>query len=76
MLIFTNQNVTLTKYYRNLAKKFNTREFKNIYYCQIEIIKGLTDKGQFQQQIIGASRGDLPVYNTISFTKIKINILS
>ena len=24
----------------------------------------------------GASRGDLPVYKTISFTKIKINILS
>ena len=49
MLIFTNQNVTLTKYYMNLASKFNTRKFKNIYYCQIEIIKRLTDKGQFQQ---------------------------
>ena len=22
--------------------------FKGIYYCPIEIIKGLTDKGQFQ----------------------------
>ena len=22
--------------------------FKDIYYCPIEIIKGLTDKGQFQ----------------------------
>ena len=22
--------------------------FKGIYYCSIEIIKGLTDKGQFQ----------------------------
>ena len=55
---------------------------KDIYFCPIEIIKGLTDKGQFQprvsvsHKIIGASRGDLPVYDTISFTKIKINILS
>ena len=40
---------------------------KGIYHCPIEIIKGLTDK---------ASSGELPVYNTISFTKIKINILS
>ena len=23
-------------------------QFKGIYHCQIEIIKGLTDKGQFQ----------------------------
>ena len=37
-----------------------------------------TDKGEFQYltNLKGASKGDLPVYNTISFTKIKINILS
>ena len=42
------------------------------------IISEFTDKGQFQYltNLKGASRGDLPVYNTISFTKIKINILS
>ena len=52
--------------------------FKGTYYCPIEIIKGLTDKGQFQYltKFKGASSGELPVYNTISFTKIKINILS
>ena len=49
-----------------------------MYYCPIEIIKGLTDKGQFQylEKIKGASSGELPVYSTISFTKIKINILT
>ena len=42
------------------------------------IISEFTDKGQFQYltNLKGASRGDLPVYSTISFTKIKINILS
>ena len=42
------------------------------------IISEFIDKGQFQYliKLKGASRGDLPVYNTISFTKIKINILS
>ena len=47
-------------------------------YCPIEIIKGLTVKGtvSVSHKINGASRGDLPVCNTISFTKIKINILS
>ena len=29
-----------------------------------------------KNKIKGASRGDLPVYNTISYTKMKINILS
>ena len=30
-------------------KQWHTaRNFKGIYYCPIEIIKGLTDKGQFQ----------------------------
>ena len=51
---------------------------KDIYYCPIELIKRLTDKGtvSVSHKINGASRGDLPVYNTISFTKIKFNILS
>ena len=50
--------------------------FKDIYFCQIEIIKGLTDKGQFHK-IKGASRGDLPVYNTQFISlRSKINILS
>ena len=49
---------------------FVIMRFKDIYFCQIEIIKGLTDKGQFHK-IKGASRGDLPVYNTIYFSKIK-----
>ena len=64
----------------NLVKmNFQTKWvlFKDIHFCPIEIIKGLIDKGQFQyHKIKEASRGDLPVYNTISFTKIKINILS
>ena len=37
------------------------------------IISEFTDKAY---KLKGGSRGDLPVYNTISFTKIKINILS
>ena len=46
-------------------------------YCPIEIIKGLTDKGQFQYltNFKGPQEGS-PVYNKISFTKIKINIIS
>ena len=53
-------------------------QLKDIDYCPIETIKGLTDKGQFQYltKLMGPQDGDLPVYNTISFTKIKINILS
>ena len=53
------------------------------YYCPIEIIKGLTDKGQFQYliKLKGPQVGNYLyttqfVYNTISFTTIKINILS
>ena len=51
---------------------------KTLYSSPIEIIKGLTDKGQFQYltKLKGTSRGDLLAYNTISFTEIKINILS
>ena len=49
---------------------------KDLYSCPIEIIKGLTDKGQFQYltdyRIKGASKGDVPVYNLIFFTKINI----
>ena len=42
-------------------------------YCPTEIIKGLTDKGQFQYltKLMGpqvGKSGELPVYNTISFT--------
>ena len=33
-------------------------------------------KFQYLTQLKGALRGDLPVYNKISFTKIKKNILS
>ena len=53
-------------------------QVKDIDYCPIEIIKGLTDKGQFQYltKLMGLQERDLPVYKTISFTKIKINILS
>ena len=43
---------------------------KDLYPCPIEI-NGLTDKGQFQYR---ASRGDLPVYNKISFTMISTNL--
>ena len=41
------------------------------------IISEFTEKGQFQYltNLKGPPRGDLPVYNKISFTKIKINIL-
>ena len=47
---------------------------KDLYPCPIEIINGLTDKGQFQYR---ASRGDLPVYHKIIFTiMININNLS
>ena len=52
---------------------------KDIDYCPIEIIKGLTDKGEFQYltKLMGPQEGrDLPVYNTLSFTKIEINMLS
>ena len=53
--------------------------FKDKYYCPIEIIKGLTDKGQFQYltKLMGPQEETyLYIYNTISFTKIKINIVS
>ena len=46
---------------------------KDLNSCPIEIIKRLNDKEQFQY-LTGLM--DLPVYNTISFTKININILS
>ena len=51
--------------------------FKDLYSCPIEVIKGLTDKGQFQYLtgLKGPQEG-LPVCNTISFTEININILS
>ena len=46
---------------------------KGIYYCPIEIIKGTVS---MSHKIKGDSSGELPVYITISFTKIMINILS
>ena len=52
--------------------------FKDLYSCPIEVIIGLTDiKGtvSVSHWIKGASRGNLPVYNTIYFTKINISIL-
>ena len=50
---------------------------KGIDHCPVEIIKGSTDKGvSISHKFKGASSGELPVYNTILFTKIKINILS
>ena len=51
---------------------------KGIYFCPLELIKRLTDKGQFQylKKLKGASSEELPVCNTISETYIKINILS
>ena len=54
------------------------KRVKGIYYCQKEIIKELTGYGtvSIYHKIKGASSGELPVYNTISFTKMKINILS
>ena len=52
--------------------------FKGIYFVIYGIISEFTDRGtvSVSHKLKGASRGDLPVYNTISFTKIKINILS
>ena len=35
--------------------------FKDLYSCPVEIIEGITDKGQFQ--FLTGLRGDLPVYN-------------
>ena len=54
------------------------RSFKDLYSCPIDFIKKSTNKGQFQYltRLKGASKGDLAVYNTISFTKIIINIIS
>ena len=41
------------------------------------IISEFTDKGQFQYLAnLKGPQEDLPVYNTIYFAKIKINILS
>ena len=45
---------------------------KDIYF----VIYGIISDFTVSHKLKGASRGDLPVYNTISFTKIKINILS
>ena len=56
-----------------------TSKFKDLYSCPIEIINRLTDKGQFSVShwIKETPRGDLPVYNIVSFTKINnINNLS
>ena len=47
--------------------------FNDLYSCPIEIIKGLTDiKGtvSVSHWSKGALIGNLPVYNTISFTKL------
>ena len=51
---------------------------KDIYFVMYGIVSEFTDKGQFplSHKIKGASSGELPVYNTISFAEIKINILS
>ena len=56
---------------------FERQLLKDIYYCPIEIIKALTNKGQFQYltKVKGPQEGTY-LYTTISFTKIKINILS
>ena len=62
-----------------MTKAASSKErVKGIYHCPIEIIKCLTDKRQFQYltKLKGPQVGKLPVYNTISFTKIKVNILS
>ena len=63
---------------KSLTEKKSYVLSKGIYFVIYGIISELTDKGQFQYltNLKGASRGDLPVYNRISLTKIKINILS
>ena len=53
------------------------RTLTGIYFCPVVVISGLTDKDQIHYLTgIRAQRGDLPVYNKISFTKINIDILS
>ena len=43
----------------NLAKKYFLSTIKDKDYCPIEIIKGLTDKGQFQYltKLMGPQEG-------------------
>ena len=63
--------------YTSQIKVISHLTFKDLYLCPIEIIKGLTDKGQFQYlKGLKGPQGALPVYNTVSFTKININILT
>ena len=47
---------------------------KDLYCCPIEIIIGLTDKGQ--SQYLTELKGPKRELNTIPFTEIYINILS
>ena len=51
--------------------------FKDIYLCPIEIIKGLTDKGQFLYltKLKGSQKGTNLYTTQFFFTKIKMNIL-
>ena len=52
---------------------------EDIYFVIYGIISEFTDKGEFhyRTKLKGPhSSGELPVYNTISFAEIKINILS
>ena len=44
---------------------------KDLYSCSIETTKGTVS---VSHMIKGASRGDIPVYNTLSFTKIHVHI--
>ena len=73
MHVFKNSRYLLSKYMFNLS---HASMVKDIYYCPIEIIKGLTDKGQFQYltQLKGP-QGRTYLY-TIFFTEITIDILS
>ena len=56
---------------------------KDLYSCRIEFIIGLTYKGQFQyltglkgSQEVTRGHLTVTVYNAISFTKMKIIVLS
>ena len=72
-----NEKALVIPFFRINGNPIKIDMVKGIYFVIYGIISEFTDKGQsVSHKLKGASRGDLPVYNTISFTKIKINFLS
>ena len=61
-LVWIGRDKFITLYTMYETPGFPSFHFKDIYYCPIEIIKRLTDKGQFQYvtKLKGPQEGTYP----------------